>query len=123
VMKLQNPRRGDSADMSYIEYVDRSGELRRPRPPNPKGSLLLAMMEKVGKMNVSEADIEAAKAEAAAEAERKRVKKENTPKKFIPDVRLAGMKMDADKLVDGKPAAPKGDAKKPAGDAKKKAKA
>lgn len=28
VMKLQLPRRGDSADMSFIEFVDRKGELR-----------------------------------------------------------------------------------------------
>lgn len=28
VMKLQLPRRGDSADMSYVEFVDRKGELR-----------------------------------------------------------------------------------------------
>ena len=33
VMKLAQPRRHDSADMSYIEFVDRDGELRKPKPP------------------------------------------------------------------------------------------
>lgn len=32
VMKLARARRGDAADMSYIEFVDRDGELRRARP-------------------------------------------------------------------------------------------
>lgn len=31
-MKLGIPRRGDSADMCYIEYVDREGELRKAKP-------------------------------------------------------------------------------------------
>jgi large subunit ribosomal protein L17 len=32
IMKLAKPRRGDSADMSVIEFVDREGELRKARP-------------------------------------------------------------------------------------------
>ena len=32
VMKLQKMRRGDSADMSVIEFVDREGELRKAKP-------------------------------------------------------------------------------------------
>lgn len=34
VMKLAKPRRGDSADMSFIEFVDREGELRKAKPVN-----------------------------------------------------------------------------------------
>eukprot|EP00428_Durinskia_dybowskii_P064608 CAMPEP_0170364554 /NCGR_PEP_ID=MMETSP0117_2-20130122/5435_1 /TAXON_ID=400756 /ORGANISM="Durinskia baltica, Strain CSIRO CS-38" /LENGTH=139 /DNA_ID=CAMNT_0010619061 /DNA_START=103 /DNA_END=522 /DNA_ORIENTATION=- len=48
ICKLNLPRQGDSADMCYIEYIDREGELRKPRPPNPKGSLLIDMMYKMG---------------------------------------------------------------------------
>ena len=29
------PRHGDSSDLSYIEFVDREGELRRARPGKP----------------------------------------------------------------------------------------
>eukprot|EP00604_Paraphysomonas_vestita_P001226 CAMPEP_0174818180 /NCGR_PEP_ID=MMETSP1107-20130205/810_1 /TAXON_ID=36770 /ORGANISM="Paraphysomonas vestita, Strain GFlagA" /LENGTH=108 /DNA_ID=CAMNT_0016029681 /DNA_START=133 /DNA_END=459 /DNA_ORIENTATION=+ len=36
VMKLQLPRRGDSSDMAFIEFVDREGELRKARPVAPK---------------------------------------------------------------------------------------
>jgi hypothetical protein len=31
-MKLAQPRLGDKADMCLIEYIDRRGELRTPRP-------------------------------------------------------------------------------------------
>eukprot|EP00595_Chromulina_sp_UTEXLB2642_P001613 CAMPEP_0196763502 /NCGR_PEP_ID=MMETSP1095-20130614/4215_1 /TAXON_ID=96789 ORGANISM="Chromulina nebulosa, Strain UTEXLB2642" /NCGR_SAMPLE_ID=MMETSP1095 /ASSEMBLY_ACC=CAM_ASM_000446 /LENGTH=107 /DNA_ID=CAMNT_0042116847 /DNA_START=124 /DNA_END=444 /DNA_ORIENTATION=- len=33
VMKLMKQRRGDSAEMAFIEFVDRDGELRKARPP------------------------------------------------------------------------------------------
>jgi hypothetical protein len=31
VIKLGKPRRGDSSDMAFIEFVDRDGELRKPK--------------------------------------------------------------------------------------------
>lgn len=35
IIKLGMPRHGDSSDLSYIEFVDREGELRRARPGKP----------------------------------------------------------------------------------------
>jgi large subunit ribosomal protein L17 len=32
VLKLNLPRSGDSSDMAYVEFVDRSGELRKANP-------------------------------------------------------------------------------------------
>lgn len=41
-MKLQQARRGDSSDMSYIEFVDRVGEMRPARTPTipPQDSVI-----------------------------------------------------------------------------------
>ena len=33
ILKLNEPRAGDKAPMSVIEFVDRDGELRVPKPP------------------------------------------------------------------------------------------
>lgn len=33
ILKLQKPREGDAAAMAVIEFVDRDGELRVPKPP------------------------------------------------------------------------------------------
>ncbi|KAJ1461327.1 ribosomal protein L17 [Pelagophyceae sp. CCMP2097] len=35
VLKMAKFRKGDGAEMSIVEYVDRDGELRIPRPPRP----------------------------------------------------------------------------------------
>jgi hypothetical protein len=42
-MKLQKMRRGDSADMSVIEFVDREGELRKAKPIVKQPSVLAAL--------------------------------------------------------------------------------
>ena len=38
IMKFAKPRRGDSADMSVIEFVDREGELRKAKSPPASSS-------------------------------------------------------------------------------------
>jgi len=50
IMKLAQPRLGDKADMSVIEYVDRPGEIRAARPPKKLRDMtsLDALMSKLG---------------------------------------------------------------------------
>jgi len=42
IMKLAKPRKGDGADMSVIEYVDRPGEIRAARPPRKLREMAMA---------------------------------------------------------------------------------
>jgi len=46
IMKLGQPRREDSADMAYIEFVDREGELRKAKPiaDSKEGGVLTSMI-------------------------------------------------------------------------------
>jgi len=44
VMKLAKPRRGDSADMAMIEFVDRPGEIRKAKPP--PGGVFMSFVNK-----------------------------------------------------------------------------
>ncbi|CAM9922238.1 unnamed protein product [Heterosigma akashiwo] len=37
LLQLAKPRRGDGADMAIIEYIDRDGELRKPKPGTAAG--------------------------------------------------------------------------------------
>lgn len=46
VMKLAKPRRGDSAEMSIIEFVDREGELRKARQPAGSIAALIYGLDK-----------------------------------------------------------------------------
>lgn len=46
VMKLQRPRVGDKADMAFVEFVDRRGELRQARAvSDDMGPLGLAQID------------------------------------------------------------------------------
>ena len=48
VLKLARQRRGDSAEMAVIEFVDREGELRKAKPPS-----LTAQIYGFDKMKIS----------------------------------------------------------------------
>ena len=47
VMKLAKPRRGDSAEMAVIEFVDREGELRKARQAPGSIAALIYGLDKV----------------------------------------------------------------------------
>lgn len=46
-MKLAKARRGDSADMAFIEFVDREGELRKAKPPSLISNMMAAALPKL----------------------------------------------------------------------------
>ena len=60
VMKLMRQRRGDSADMAYIELVDREGELRPARQPTIDiEKLVLEELKKIAISNTEKNTAEA----------------------------------------------------------------
>ena len=58
ILKLAKPRKGDNADMSVIEYVDRPGEIRAARPPASLQTMqdIQAVLTKLGLNDSSSSD-------------------------------------------------------------------
>lgn len=57
IMKLSEPRAGDNADMSVIEYVDRPGEIRAARPPSILQKQMDSLEEVLSRLGLQEMSV------------------------------------------------------------------